>query len=161
MKKLIKDQDKFYTPKKRPSGHDISEQFGSNNGGAIPPNLLQIANTESNSQYLRCCKLLQVKGHPARFPGKLPEFFIKFLTDPNDLVVDIFAGSNTTGWIAEQLNRRWLTCDISHEYVIQSIFRFAEGWSEEQLKETYATLETSPVCDIEISTAKPQIGLFG
>ena len=35
--------------KLRPSGHDISDKFSSNNGAAIPPNLIAIANTESNS----------------------------------------------------------------------------------------------------------------
>jgi hypothetical protein len=28
MKKLIEDPESFYTPKKRPSGHDISAGFG-------------------------------------------------------------------------------------------------------------------------------------
>ncbi|ENK0838639.1 site-specific DNA-methyltransferase [Clostridium botulinum] len=124
MKKLIKDSDKYYTPKERPSGHDISKNFGKDNGGAIPPNLLQISNSESNSKYLKTCKSLGVKGHPARFPGGLPEFFIKFLTDENDLVVDIFSGSNTTGEVAERLGRKWYGFDLSQEYVAASVFRF-------------------------------------
>ena len=95
MKKLLEDPEGFYTPKKRPSGHDIGRAFGKDNGGAIPPNLLQISNSESNGSYLRGCKTVGVKGHPARFPAKLPEFFIRFLTEPGDLVLDIFAGSNT------------------------------------------------------------------
>jgi len=82
MRKLLEDPTGFYTPKKRPSGHDISDRFTGANGGAIPSNLLQIPNTESNSQYLRFCKLAGVPGHPARFPEKLPAFFISFLTDP-------------------------------------------------------------------------------
>jgi len=44
MKKLIQDPEKFYTPKGRPSGHDVSSGFGKDNGGAIPSNLLQISN---------------------------------------------------------------------------------------------------------------------
>jgi hypothetical protein len=52
MKKLIEDPDKFYTPKVRPSGHDIGRAFAKDNGGAIPSNLIQIPNSESNSQYL-------------------------------------------------------------------------------------------------------------
>ena len=40
MKKLISDPAAFYTPKVRPSGHDIAASFGKDNGGAIPPNLL-------------------------------------------------------------------------------------------------------------------------
>ena len=44
-----------------------------------------------------------MKPHPARFPAALPDFFIRFLTDEDDLVVDPFAGSNTTGRVAEDL----------------------------------------------------------
>ena len=97
MKKLLKDPDAFYKPKRRPSGHDIGKGFGNDNGGAIPSNLLQIPNSESNSQYMRGCKEVGIKAHPARFPAKLPEFFIKLLTEPNDIVLDIFSGSNTSG----------------------------------------------------------------
>jgi DNA modification methylase len=77
MKKLLEDPEGFYQPKKRPSGHDIGRAFAKDNGGAIPSNLLQIPNSESNGQYLRGCKTLGIQGHPARFPAKLPEFFIR------------------------------------------------------------------------------------
>lgn len=126
MKKLIEDPEKFYTPKVRPSGHDIGAGFGKDNGGAIPPNLLQISNSESNGQYLSGCKAVGVKGHPARFPAKLPEFFVRMLTEPNDLVVDIFGGSNTTGQVAEQEGRRWLSFEAMPEYVAASSFRFID-----------------------------------
>jgi hypothetical protein len=70
MKKLLEDPEKFYDPKKRPSGHNINTGFGKDNGGAIPSNLLQIPNSDSNGQYLRGCKALGLKAHPARFPSK-------------------------------------------------------------------------------------------
>lgn len=124
MKKLLANPDAFYKPKTRPSGHDIGRRFATDNGGAIPSNLLQISNTESNSPYLRACKAAGTKGHPARFPAQLPEFFIKFLTDPGDLVVDIFAGSNTTGQVAEQLGRRWKAFELDRQYLAASSFRF-------------------------------------
>lgn len=127
MKKLISNADKYYTAKERPSSHDISNKFGKDNGGSIPPNLLQIPNSESNSQYLKMCKNLKIKGHPARFPSGLPEFFIKFLTDEGDTVVDIFSGSNTTGEVCEKLNRRWFGFDLSQEYVAASVFRFTNN----------------------------------
>ncbi len=151
MKKLLKDPDRFYDPKKRPSGHDISKSFGKDNGGALPSNLLQISNSESNSQYLRGCKTLGLKAHPARFPGKLPEFFIRFLTEPGDLVVDIFAGSNTTGFIAEQENRYWISFEKDIQYLAASSFRFMqediheqalEDWHQEIIRGT--SLEVSP-----------------
>src|SRR5690606_28056404 len=105
MKYLLKNG---YTAKMRPSGHDISDKFTNDNGGAIPSNLLQIANTESNSSYLRKCKEMNIKPHPARFPKEFADFFIKFLSDEGDIVLDPFAGSNTTGMAAEALKRNWL-----------------------------------------------------
>lgn len=131
MQRLLQDPEKFYTARKRPSGHDISMGFSKNNGGAIPSNLLEIPNTESNSQYQRGCKQVGVQRHPARFPTKLPEFFIKFLTEPGDLVVDIFAGSNTTGFVAEQEARKWLAFEERLDYVAASAFRFASNTLDE------------------------------
>ncbi len=127
MKKLIQDPAAFYKPAKRPSGHEIADRFGKDNGGAIPPNLLQIPNTESNGRYLTACKIVGAQQHPARFPAKLPEFFIRLLTDPGDLVVDIFAGSNATGAVAEVERRRWLAFDLSLEYLAASAFRFIDA----------------------------------
>jgi len=127
MKKLIKDPESFYTPKKRPSGHDISASFGKDNGGAIPSNLLSIPNTDSNSSYLRLCKELGLERHPARFPSELPAFFIKMLTNEDDIVLDIFGGSNTTGFTAEALKRNWLTFELNQDYLVTSAFRFLEG----------------------------------
>ena len=137
MKKLLEAPEAFYTPAKRPSGHDISGSFGKDNGGAIPSNLLQIPNTESNGGYLSGCKLLGVKSHPARFPAKLPEFFIKFLTEPGDLVVDIFGGSNTTGSVAETLDRQWLSFELEREYVAASVLRFMDSPAEQEVRRAY------------------------
>ena len=140
MKKLIEDPEGFYRPKSRPSGHDIAASFGKANGGAIPPNLLQIPNTESNSQYLRMCKQVGISGHPARFPEKLPTFFIEFLTEPDDLVIDIFAGSNTTGHAAERLGRNWMAFELSNEYLAASVFRFTEPCDLSSAAATYEHL---------------------
>lgn len=133
MKQLLKNPEEFYLPKDRPSGHSVSTHFGTDNGGAIPSNLLSIPNTDSNGHYLRFCKELGIKGHPARFPYALPEFFIKFLTKPGDLVVDIFAGSNTTGRVAEDLERRWLSIELSEEYMATGVLRFCNTVKDAQL----------------------------
>jgi site-specific DNA-methyltransferase (cytosine-N4-specific) len=143
MKKLIEDPESFYTPKKRPSGHDISAGFGKDNGGAIPSNLLSIPNTDSNSSYLRLCKELGLERHPARFPSELPAFFIKMLTDEGDVVLDIFGGSNTTGVTAEALKRKWLTFEINHEYLAASVFRFLDGHSSDTVKGVFGKLNVS------------------
>jgi site-specific DNA-methyltransferase (cytosine-N4-specific) len=150
MKLLLQNSDKYYSPKKRPSGHDISARFAEDRGGAIPPNLLQIPNTESNSQYLRCCKMVRAKGHPARFPQKLPEFFIKFLTDVGDTVLDIFAGSNTTGAAAEQLGRRWIAFELEQKYLATSAFRFLPEADEDLVRSLYDRLCVEGAADIVI-----------
>lgn len=142
MKTLLRDPEAFYTPKDRPSGHAVSGGFGKDNGGAIPSNLLQIPNTESNSTYLRLCKLTGTPGHPARFPVTLPEFFIKFLTDEGDTVLDIFAGSGTTGEAAERLGRKWLTVDIDEAFVRGSVLRFLGDRTDEEVHRLLAQLET-------------------
>lgn len=113
-----------YKPKLRPSGHDITSKFSRDHGGAIPPNILIAANTESNSHYLRSCKAAGLSPHPARYPLKLPEFFVKFLTDEDDLVLDPFAGSNVTGEASETLRRKWLAFEIFENYIVGSKFRF-------------------------------------
>lgn len=115
-----------YQAKKRPSGHDISEKFSKNNGGAIPPNLIAIPNTESNSAYIRYCQKLGIQPHPARFPSELPEFFIRMLTNVGDLVIDPFAGSCVTGEVAEKLNRQWICCEIVEDYLRGALGRFNE-----------------------------------
>lgn len=116
--------ERGYKAKLRPSGHNISTKFRTRNGGAIPPNLLEIANTESNSHYLQECKRHGIKPHPARYPTALPEFFIKFLTEEGDIVLDPFGGSNATGEAAERHGRRWICIEQSQEYLDGSKFRF-------------------------------------
>lgn len=129
MERLIK---KGYRAKKRPSGHNITNKFQADRGGAIPANLIERGNNESNSEYIKACRTAGLKVHPARFPAALPEFFIKLCTKPGDLVVDPFAGSNMTGCVAETLRRNWIAIDLSPEYVEASRIRFtAPGGSRD------------------------------
>lgn len=121
MQKLLKDG---YNAGLRPSGHDISEKFSKDNIGAIRPNFLDYSNTRSQTRYLRLCRKFNLAPHPARFPIELPLFFMKFLTNKNDLVLDPFAGSNVTGEAAEKLKRDWLSIEINVNYVKGSKLRF-------------------------------------
>jgi site-specific DNA-methyltransferase (cytosine-N4-specific) len=121
MKRLLRDG---YDTASRPSQHDIGPHFRRDNGGAIPPNLLQIPNTRSSDEYFRRCRAAGLPIHPARFPNGVPEFFIRFLTDPGQLVVDPFAGSNVTGCEAEKLGRQWLGIELNADYVAGSRLRF-------------------------------------
>lgn len=145
MEKLLENPEAFYDPKDRPSEHAISSSFGTNNGGAIPSNLIQLPNTDSNSPYLRLARAIERKTHPARFPEGLPEFFIQFLTDPGDLVLDIFGGSNTTGAVAQRLERKWMTFELSREYAALSILRFVETTEPDQVKELVEKAEKETV----------------
>jgi DNA modification methylase len=157
MKTLLKDPDAFYKPKERPSGHDIAKTFGKDNGGAIPSNLLQIPNTESNSPYLRLCKMLGRDSHPARFPSDLPKFFIQYLSEPGDVVLDIFSGSNTTGSTAQQLDRKWLSIELDRTYAGLSAVRFLDGCSEEAIRAVIDDIDRGAAVHIE--TATPTISL--
>jgi site-specific DNA-methyltransferase (cytosine-N4-specific) len=118
----------------RPSGHVITSDFDKiDAGGAIPPNvieeefptdMLKFGNNSANDQYTMRCKKSGTKIHPARFPPALPDFFLRMLTEAEDLVLDPFAGSNTTGMVAERLGRNWIAIELSEDYVEASKFRF-------------------------------------
>ena len=135
MKKLLRTGK--YNSGLRPSEHRIGkESFKKTNDGAIPPsviggdaaeglgNLLKATNTRSVEQYQLFCRDSNLGSHPARMPTELAEFFIKFLTDERDLVLDPFAGSNTTGQTAEALRRRWISVEARWDYAIASLGRF-------------------------------------
>lgn len=142
MQMLLKRQK--YNSGKRPSEHNISPSgFAVNRGGSIPhnffeldaidkdrdprlPNAFSFSNTRSNDFFQRTCRERNIQMHPARMPEGLASFFIEFLSDPDDLVLDPFAGSNTTGFVAECLGRRWVSVDIREDYVEQVKVRFED-----------------------------------
>lgn len=123
MEKLLRTGE--YNGGRRPSQHHIgATSFLTDNGGAIPPNVLTFSNTVSTDPYRRYCHENGLRLHPARMPAGLAEFFIRFLTAPNDVVLDPFAGSNTTGAVAEGLRRRWIAIEPKPDYVAGSRARF-------------------------------------
>jgi DNA modification methylase len=91
---------------------------------ALRENVMIMGNNAANDAYTLRCKAEGLKVHPARYPRALPEFFVKMLTDEGDIVLDPFAGSNTTGAVAEALGRRWISLENVQEYVEASKFRF-------------------------------------
>jgi len=114
-----------YNSGKRPSEYQIgTRSFLRNNNGAIPPNVITLTNTTASDDYQKYCRQRCLPIHPARMPIGLAEFFIKFLTVPGNLVLDPFAGSNTTGAVAERLKRRWIAIEPGEQYVIGSRGRF-------------------------------------
>jgi site-specific DNA-methyltransferase (cytosine-N4-specific) len=129
MLKLLRT--KQYNAGRRPSEHHIgATSFLKNNSGAIPSNVLTFTNTLSNDPYLAYCKEQRLPLHPARMPVDLATFFIKFLTEARDLVLDPFAGSNTTGAAAEHLKRRWVAIEPNDQYIQGSRGRFSETVAE-------------------------------
>lgn len=117
---------KRYNAGKRPSQHSIgTKSFLTDNGGSIPSNVLTMSNTGNHDPYYLYCRERGLPLHPARMPSALPEFFIKFLTAKNGLVLDPFGGSNTTGAAAEVLGRRWLSIEPNDDYVMGSRGRFS------------------------------------
>ncbi len=129
MKGLLKNG---YRAKLRPSGHDISDKFSWDNGAAIPPNLIAVPNTESNSYYLRYCEKHGLKPHPARFPAAIPELFMRMLSDTGENILDPFAGSCVTGEVAERLRRKWTCVEMRDEYIQGALGRFERPVEPEQ-----------------------------
>lgn len=148
MESLLKKQTFNYG--KRPSGHNISEKgFLTNHDGAIAqnvfelecidndrearlPNAFSFANTKSNDFYTQSCRSNNILPHPAQMPMGLVSFFIQFLTEENDLILDPFAGSNTTGYVASLLNRRWIGIEIDDKYVQHAKIRFSSPEMEKK-----------------------------
>ncbi|MFT7036817.1 MAG: DNA modification methylase [Cyclobacteriaceae bacterium] len=143
MLNLLKKQK--YNSGKRPSEHQISEKgFLKDNGGSIahnffemesldqerdvrlPHNVLSFSNTNSNDHFLSKCREVGVTPHPARMSAGLVNFFIEFLTDEKDIVLDPFGGSNTTGYCAELLNRKWISFELDENYIQQALIRFQD-----------------------------------
>jgi site-specific DNA-methyltransferase (cytosine-N4-specific) len=115
--------EKGYNSGDRPSEHKISKKFQTDNGGAIPPNIFKVSNTGNLHKIHAYCRSKNLKLHPARFPTDIPEFFVKMLTDEGDTVFDPFAGSCTSGYVAEKNNRNWICTDLDEEYL-----KGGKGW---------------------------------
>ena len=143
MERLI--ETKEYNSGKRPSEHGISKTaFAKNNGGSIAHNLFELenidgerdvrlphsvlsfSNTNSNDYFHRRCRKEKIPLHPARMQAGLVSFFTEFLTDPGDLILDPFGGSNTTGFVAEKLKRKWISIEVNEDYAYNSIIRFED-----------------------------------
>ncbi len=144
---------KNFNSGKRPSEHKIGKNgFLKDNKGSImhnvielepidkkrdprlPHNMLSFANTSSNDFFSKKCRENGIYIHPAWMPLQLASFFIEFLTEPGDIVFDPFAGSNTTGYCAEILNRKWISMEIKEEYGEQSKIRFEDPNLENRKK---------------------------
>jgi site-specific DNA-methyltransferase (adenine-specific) len=76
--------------------------------GAKPKDVIEVPTT--------CNGMEEKTPHPTQKPEELVRKLVLASSNPNDLVIDPFSGSGTTLVVAEQLGRKWLGCDLSHEY---------------------------------------------
>ena len=64
--------------------------------------------------------------HPAQKPLELLRRIVLASTNENDLILDPFTGSSTTGLVALELGRRFIGIDLEQEYLDLSIKRFEQ-----------------------------------
>lgn len=67
-----------------------------------------------------------LKLHPCPKAVEEMAFLVENLSDPNDIVLDCFAGIGTTLVAAQQLGRRWIGCDLSRNYCRVALRRLRE-----------------------------------
>ncbi len=147
--------DNGYDPKKRPSGHKISDKFSTRNNGAIPPNLLAVSSSSfSRDKYSKYCIENSLPMHDARFPYKIPEYFIRMTTNSGDLVLDPFAGSSTTGYVANKLKRKWICVDSNRDFC-----EGGKGWflkkDSKRKKKDNPIMILQPITDDKILDKSP------
>lgn len=100
--------------------------FGKPTEGRIPKNVLMMGHgCADHRQYRKDAARLGLPAHGAAMPKALYDFWIKFLTEPGDVCMDIFAGRLTLGKSAEDLGRRWIVVEQILEYVRAGTERFA------------------------------------
>jgi len=85
--------------------------------GKIPNNIFNFPTAASDRHKGKTVK------HPAPFHRELPEWYIKWLTDPGDVVLDPFMGSGTTAEAAIILDRKYLGFEINKTYLVLAEYK--------------------------------------
>ncbi|WP_440483190.1 DNA-methyltransferase [Serratia marcescens] len=86
--------------------------------GAKPKDVIDIPTT--------CNGMGEKTPHPTQKPEELIRKFVLASSNEGDLVIDPFSGSGTTAVVAEQLNRKWMACDLSEQYNQWAIERLSK-----------------------------------
>ena len=153
MKKLLEDPEGFIQPKERPPGTTSAAlRYGQRR--CHPPQLAPLSQYGIELAVSTPVQAFRLARAPGPVSRDATPFFIKFLTDPGDLVLDLFAGSNTTGATAQRLERRWLALDSQYDYVLTSAFRFMDGWSETSVQGFLAAVRAGNETPIRIRPRK-------
>ncbi len=107
-------------------------RFGTPTAGRIPRNVITCGHKCADAaKYRSDARALGLPVHGAGWPLSIPDFLIRFLTEPGDLVVDPFGGRVSTGMAAERLGRRWVCAEKIIDYLRAAAPRFAscDGFS--------------------------------
>ena len=101
--------------------------FANVTAGRIPRNVLSYGHRCADQRVARdFARDSGISEHGAAMPLRLAKFLVEFLSEPGDLVVDNFAGWNTTARAAELTGRRWLTTERAGEYMLSGSQRFKD-----------------------------------
>lgn len=105
--------------------------FGTPTAGRLPRNVIERGHRCTDTLFVRTrAKELGLQPHGAMFPTAIPDFFIRLLTQPEELVVDPFGGAGKTAIAAERTGRRWMIFEWMLEYARQGaeLFRGVQGF---------------------------------
>lgn len=111
--KTVKENEPIYISQTK-SGFSFNRNKLKDMQTALPSNVLYLAAETKNV------------GHSAAFPVGLPDFFIRLFTKENDIVLDPFSGSGTTGIAALKNNRRVILIEKEERYYKLSIERIRD-----------------------------------
>ena len=84
-----------------------------------------------------CNGMVEKTKHPTQKPEELLRKILLASSNENDIILDPFSGSGTCLVVAEQLNRKWIGCDLNDEYngwaierIENVIYRSIDDWIE-------------------------------
>lgn len=125
-KSLMNKNNPSNITERRPSGYTINAQriidTAIRRGGTTPFNLIDIANANSTNS-------AGSHGHGAGTPYELMAWWVRYICPPDGVVLDPFMGSGTTALACNNLNRRYIGCDLEQKYVDIARRRLAQPYT--------------------------------
>ncbi|MEQ1594672.1 MAG: site-specific DNA-methyltransferase [Casimicrobium sp.] len=101
-----------------------NHSYGASTAGAIPRNILRYQhNCPDKTALAAAATQLGLPTHGATMPLALADFLVRYLSAPDDMIVDPFGGWLTTAKAAEQNGRRWIVTERMGEYALAGIER--------------------------------------
>lgn len=104
-------------PGKRSYKGNNKGDYSGNPKGKNPSDVWDVPNVKANH--------VEKTEHPCQYPVVIPQRLIKALTNLNDLVVDPFNGSGSTGVAAILEDRRYIGAELKDEYIDISLNRLS------------------------------------